>query len=468
MSIIQQVNIGASANDGSGDTLRNAFDKLNQNITTLRSDFSTAPRAVLLGDSITNYATDTGANFNTYHGSRGYFTWLQVLLGFPFHYEVGNDGASEATGDNAGIGGDTTADMLARLSSSVLSRNPDIVFFMGGTNDIKNGENTATITANIELIIDMLLAHNIIVVLLPITPRLSTGSTDWANDAERRTHHAVNHWLRDKAKRTHSVLMLDVYPELVDEASAVGSAQTELIQDDGIHPTIEGAYAMAKAGVQKLESLICPVNELLHSASDLYHASENPHGNLLENGLLAGDTGNASTATTGDVADDWRIFRSGGSDATIAASKIARPDSTSGVMQRMEITTTGAGTDCDVYFAPSGTTTSGIVTGTWYEGLCEISVSASVNGNQPLESVLLEIWDITSGGSKVRCFHTITGQKFPDVAWKDVLKTPPLQLIGTNGLRFRVIAGIDESVADSLTIDVGRCAMREVVTPPVF
>jgi hypothetical protein len=46
MATIQTINIGTSANDNTGDTLRNAFDKTNQNNTALNNDLATkAPLA---------------------------------------------------------------------------------------------------------------------------------------------------------------------------------------------------------------------------------------------------------------------------------------------------------------------------------------------------------------------------------------------------------------------------------------
>jgi lysophospholipase L1-like esterase len=467
MTTIQSVNIGTSVNDGTGDTLRAAFNKLNQNVKSLRSDLTTARRAVLLGDSITNYNTDTGSAFNTYHGPRGYFTWLQVLMGFPFHYEVGNDGATNVKGDNAGIGGDTTAGMLARLDASVLSRKPDVVFFLGGTNDIRAAVSLATIIANMEQIFTRILDAGAILVVLPIMPRSGT-TFNWANDTERRTHHAVNNWLRDKAKRTQGMILLDPYATLIDPTSATGNMKPAYT-GDGVHPSILGAYTIAAEGRKKLEPLLTPVYEGLLSATDVYHATENPNGNLISNGLLAGTTGTVGTATTGITATDWRVFRNSGTTVSAVASKIVHPDGFGGEMQRMVITTTGTGGAGEIYFAPiSSTVTTGVEVGGWYEALCEVRVSASSNASMPLNALVLELWDTTTGGSKTRCMHTITGDKFPNVAWSGLLKTAPLQAIGTTGIRWRLIASIDELVSSSITIDMGRATMHRLVQPPTI
>ena len=55
MATIQTINIGTSANDNTGDTLRNAFDKTNQNNTALNNDL--ALKATLASPTITGTLT---------------------------------------------------------------------------------------------------------------------------------------------------------------------------------------------------------------------------------------------------------------------------------------------------------------------------------------------------------------------------------------------------------------------------
>jgi hypothetical protein len=55
MATIQSINIGTSANDNTGDTLRNAFDKTNQNNTALNNDL--ALKATLASPTITGTLT---------------------------------------------------------------------------------------------------------------------------------------------------------------------------------------------------------------------------------------------------------------------------------------------------------------------------------------------------------------------------------------------------------------------------
>ena len=56
----QTINIGTVANDGTGDPLRTAFDKINDNFTELYSDDAGDVNSVTAGDGLTGNAT-TGA-----------------------------------------------------------------------------------------------------------------------------------------------------------------------------------------------------------------------------------------------------------------------------------------------------------------------------------------------------------------------------------------------------------------------
>ncbi|HEY5486953.1 MAG TPA: GDSL-type esterase/lipase family protein [Candidatus Limnocylindrales bacterium] len=71
---------------------------------------------------------------------------------------------------NAGVPGNVTAQMRARLSSDVLAYKPDVLFVMGGTNDLAQGYSQATIVANLRAIVTTAQAHGIHVFLLTIPP----------------------------------------------------------------------------------------------------------------------------------------------------------------------------------------------------------------------------------------------------------------------------------------------------------
>lgn len=66
---------------------------------------------------------------------------------------------------NKGINGNTTTDMLNRFSEDVLSQTPNLVFIMGGTNDLLSNRSTESILKNIEIMITESLSINSKVIL---------------------------------------------------------------------------------------------------------------------------------------------------------------------------------------------------------------------------------------------------------------------------------------------------------------
>jgi len=131
MATIQTINIGASANDNTGDPLRTAFDKVNQNDTSINNDLATkAPLAnpvfttdistngVRVGNGVNNIATNTvvgegiGLLFSTgikntlLGNSAGYqiSTGQQnTIVGFTGGSQITSGSYNTIVGDGSGI-----------------------------------------------------------------------------------------------------------------------------------------------------------------------------------------------------------------------------------------------------------------------------------------------------------------------------------------------------------------------------
>jgi lysophospholipase L1-like esterase len=71
---------------------------------------------------------------------------------------------------NAGIPGNTTAQMRARLARDVYYYDPDVLFVLGGTNDLGLGISGSATIANLRAIIVGAKAHKIRVILLLVPP----------------------------------------------------------------------------------------------------------------------------------------------------------------------------------------------------------------------------------------------------------------------------------------------------------
>jgi lysophospholipase L1-like esterase len=71
---------------------------------------------------------------------------------------------------NAGIGGNTTTEMLARLQRDVLDHRPDLVVLMAGTNDCCNSAklaDPAVTAANYAALADAILPHSRLILVTP-------------------------------------------------------------------------------------------------------------------------------------------------------------------------------------------------------------------------------------------------------------------------------------------------------------
>lgn len=81
--------------------------------------------------------------------------------------------------ENKGRNGDTTADLLYRLSKDVLVHEPDTLFILAGTNDALSGKTANIIYNNVQEIIRQCIHHSIVpIVILPPFLNIETASKE--------------------------------------------------------------------------------------------------------------------------------------------------------------------------------------------------------------------------------------------------------------------------------------------------
>lgn len=186
---------------------------------------------------------------------------------------------------NAGVTGNTTAQMLARLSTDVLAYTPKLVTVLGGTNDITQSVSAATTKANLASIVTTLQAAGIAVVMCTIPPRQDT--TSGSSTA------GLNAWIRQYAG-THGCYLLDVYKATVDRTTnqyASGYAA------DSVHMLKPGHTAVA----DRFLTDILP--QVTYGSVIRSYTNADP-ANLITNSLLLGTltggipTGYAASGTT--------------------------------------------------------------------------------------------------------------------------------------------------------------------------
>jgi lysophospholipase L1-like esterase len=225
-------------------------------------------RFVFLGDSIT-LGSDSGPNVN-----RG-DAW-PVYAALASRWRVGYV-------KNAGVAGNTTAQMLARFDTDVTPYTPTAVTIAGGMNDA-TAISLATYKLNIEAIIAKVREIAAVPILVTVTP--SNASSRGARIAEYNT------WLRRFAA-AESIPLLDFWDLLVDPAD--GGLIAAYDSGDDIHPNAAAHQLMGEQAATQLASIL-PNTSPPISMSNVDPAS------ILTNSLFLTDS-NAD-----GLANDWTAY----------------------------------------------------------------------------------------------------------------------------------------------------------------
>lgn len=157
---------------------------------------------------------------------------------------------------NAGIGGNTTDHGIVRFEKDVLSKNPDVVTIMFGTNDAAltaSGEpqvSKAKFEERLRYFTEMLQARGIGVILMTAIPVIESYyyvRNDWslysAHGGARQWHNSYNEIVRKVAKERKAVL-IDVYQAITGPMPNVTDQQlikSGFIDPSGTHFTPKGA-----------------------------------------------------------------------------------------------------------------------------------------------------------------------------------------------------------------------------------
>lgn len=256
-------------------------------------------RLIALGDSITIGGTAAQYVGSGYLGLGVYLTKGRVILQ-----------------RNAGISGNTTAQMLARIQADVIAYAPDWCLILGGTNDTP-ATPLATTLANIQAMIDALVAAGIMPILATIPPR----DTSY-HEAISKVNAGIKH-----LATINGLTCVDFYRALADPADGDWiSGYTS----DGIHPIGAGYKVMAQVLADTLMTTV--------SQATVYLTGHlNDPINLIPNGVFIGDSnadgvangwarnaGSNAThsleAGTGDVVGNWQVIQintAGGRNMTV-------------------------------------------------------------------------------------------------------------------------------------------------------
>lgn len=451
------------------------YNKITGNIN---NNTSAVGYMVAIGDSlIGNHASFGGTvpAYTTFTGGRGFLWWFQALMNNPFEMPVAWRGAASGLplGSMQGIGGQFTRQGLARLQSDALAQE-DVtdIWWNFGTNDIKNDYTAPNVFSNTVEAFHATMRSGIVRFWCPaVFPRNNDQGVDFttAQEAERI---AYNNLLQNfAAANPGRFIYIPCDAALVDPAT--GKLRSDYSYD-GLHPNARGAYVFAKQciipawqalGGGRFPSILTPA----------YNASTNPFGNLLANGAFVGTAGTAGTGASGSVPTDYTLSRSAGTQATVVSSIVSEANGSGVIVNKARLAMSSNGTSADtevIQLRPTTTDiTTGIFAGNWYEAQVEIDIEA-LTGNEIIRSFYIEIRDMTTNGERSRSFSTrySSGVPVKDI-WMTanpdnlVLKTPPICIRGTTGVRVSVNIDIDGTVSGSRTIKVSSPVVKNVVDP---
>src|SRR5262249_28827658 len=149
---------------------------------------------------------------------------------------------------NFGVAGDTTANVLWRISDGELAGNPKLVVLQIGTNDLAQGRSADQTAAAITTVVDAIVKDSpgsqvLLIGLFPI----GAGFDDSLSQAA----YAVNAQLPRLADG-HRVRFLDIYQKFLNGNDTVDRS----LLPDGVHPSALGYQVWANA-------LAAPMKEML-------------------------------------------------------------------------------------------------------------------------------------------------------------------------------------------------------------
>lgn len=201
---------------------------------------------------------------------------------------------------NAGISGNTTTQMLARVQADVWDYSPDVVLLGGGTNDLSTGmvdSGYTTCFNNLEAIVVGCLNRGILPIIVTCPPK--NGAVPESRKAQ------VFYYLLAKA---YGLPLLDMFQICAD--ASTGQYKTGY-SDDGTHPNDTAIAAIAAVFGPALANI-----DALHSGPYLAAVSELTVGtfpNLIRNGSFA-------KVASSPTPDSWTVNAAGATQTIPAAT----------------------------------------------------------------------------------------------------------------------------------------------------
>ncbi|MDY0748509.1 SGNH/GDSL hydrolase family protein [Paucibacter sp. R3-3] len=297
-------------------------------------------------------------------------------------------GASMRFVANLGVGGQRTDEILARVNEA-WALNPDILWFIGGTNDnIQDRAYLATV-ADIESVVKQATDRGVMVVIQTLPPFASGGP--YYTAARNANLLNINSFIRRLATRYRNVYVLDAYAALIQPADVNGygaSAYYQTAPADSVHWNARGASRIGKKGAALLGSVIPMIDNHVTSATDNYGANSG-NRDLFDYAPWTNSGSTPTAPATGTLPTGWAMDAPTGTwTVPPAVSCVARSD---GLGYDIVVTGTPGGAGCAFTIRTSAASQNArlpLFVGKKYRWLAEVTaVNALSSGIRQLSAL---------------------------------------------------------------------------------
>lgn len=345
----------------------------------------------------------------------------------PVLYAISELGGALQWVKNFGVGGQTSAQILARLPDLIAvgptgTGEIDAALVTAGSNDATAGIAVEEYAYNMRQIINGIRTAGILPVVPTIPPFAATHPSVAAVQSRVVLYNA---WLRKNGARLGAIVP-DVFAALTDASNANGAAISGLISaSDYTHYTHMGARLAGKKIAAALDPRIkATASVLVTSRNDSYAVSPAmPNIHPFDLGSSSG--GSVSDVVTGTVMAGSNVSSTGNAARTVVCSVVASNRSV-GNAQRIVMTPAAAG-DTVTHQQNSGATMAGrVVPGERYQFKVYVKLSGAAAAN--LQYIRQRIQGTFDGVSSVQIgglSNSYTATDF-DVDDTFVFVTPPI------------------------------------------
>jgi lysophospholipase L1-like esterase len=347
---------------------------------------------------------------------------------------------------NAGIGGQTTSQILARVGE-VIRADVDTVIVWAGHNDLLWSSDSHSVPlANLCATCQTLISAGKHVLLLTCEPECN----ETVSAGSRREIIALNQALAAYAKRTAGIVLVDIYPELIDSANTDGRGIEAAYLSDGVHFSCLGAQLVGAKVASTLETML----RVFNLAPCATFSGEHQ---IFSNPLMAG-TGGGLLNATGQAPNDVSVLRLAGA-GTYLVSVAARTTAADGdAFGNNLVISCADGTISDYTFIQMADVSAKVSAGDEIYGISHIQVLGAKHITSCKIGLLIDIGGVKSWVSALEWWPGLEAGMY-DI--NGFLRTPtivvPAEVDLINWTMLLVPAGTGE-----FTIKMGRVGINRI------